>query len=305
MTKYSSIAIVSSFFCLWINSFFGQKFQVFFGFLLIFSFGIMHGANDLVLISSLQEQKQKISFTKILFYYVSTVILGVVSFYFFPKIALLIFIFFSGFHFGEQQFQKIDLLNSKVLVFFQMAYGLFILFLLFYFHQSEVSKIVYDICNYRLSFHQIKVGFATTAILLLLFFLYLYIYAQKIRMKLLQELFYLAVFGIIFICSNLIWGFAIYFVFWHSIPSIMDQINYLQGDYTPKKLMNYFRSAFLYWIFSLIGLAVFYYVFKDLKLFNAIFFSFLAAITFPHVLVIVKMFQNTDQKKTEKLITKQ
>ena len=70
----------------------------------------------------------------------------------------------------------------------------------------------------------------------------------------------------------------------HTLNSVLNQ--------TFKNLIIYFRSAFVYWIVSLTGIALLYYIFKDQKMFNALFFSFLAAITFPHVIVILKMFRN-------------
>jgi Brp/Blh family beta-carotene 15,15'-monooxygenase len=98
------------------------------------------------------------------------------------------------------------------------------------------------------------------------------------------------VFALIFSSSGLIWGFAIFFIFWHSIPSMIDQIQFLYRDVTFGNFKLYFKSAFLYWIASLFGLTFLYFIFKDEKIFNALFFSFLAAITFPHTLVILKMF---------------
>jgi Brp/Blh family beta-carotene 15,15'-monooxygenase len=89
----------------------------------------------------------------------------------------------------------------------------------------------------------------------------------------------------------LIWGFAIYFIIWHSIPSIINQINYLNGEVSWNNFRKYIRSAFLYWVISLIGIATLYLLFKDIEIFNALFFSFLAAITFPHVLVIFILFK--------------
>ena len=50
MSKISKISIIASFFGLWIVSFFSNKIQIFLGFSLIFTFGILHGANDLLLI---------------------------------------------------------------------------------------------------------------------------------------------------------------------------------------------------------------------------------------------------------------
>ncbi len=289
MSKYSRIAIVSSFFCLWINSYFSINFQIFLGFLFIFSFGILHGANDLVLISNLNVDEKKISFKKILFSYVLIVLFGAFSFYFFSKIALIVFILFSGYHFGEQQFSKIDCTNKVLLHSFQMSYGLLVLFMLFYFHQHEVIKIVAEITSYKLDPKMIIVLFGIICCIFFINFIYLFISYIIVRMQLLQELFYLLVFAIIFMCSNLIWGFAIYFVFWHSIPSIIDQIGFLYGGYSHNNFFKYFKSAFVYWLASLISLVLLYYFLKDFKLFNSLFFSFLAAITFPHVLVIVQM----------------
>jgi Brp/Blh family beta-carotene 15,15'-monooxygenase len=105
------------------------------------------------------------------------------------------------------------------------------------------------------------------------------------------ETFYLLVFTVIFRVSSLIWGFAIYFIIWHSIPSIINQINYLNGEVSWNNFRKYIRSAFLYWVISLIGIATLYLLFKDIEIFNALFFSFLAAITFPHVLVIFILFK--------------
>ncbi len=110
------------------------------------------------------------------------------------------------------------------------------------------------------------------------------------RSQILLEVFYLFVFAIIFLSSNLIWGFAIFFIIWHSIPSMFDQIKFLYVDLTFTNFKLYFKSAFIYWIASLFGIAMLYCIFKDQKIFNALFFSFLAAITFPHALVILKMF---------------
>lgn len=290
MTKYFKFAIIASFFGLWIDSFFKTNFQIYLGFILIFSFGILHGANDLLLIRSINQEKQTNYFYKILIYYILIVIVGALLFYFIPTIALISFIIVSGYHFGEQQWQNLDQLNQWFKFTFQFCYGTFILFLLFYFHQTEVQTVVTEITTIPLNIAIITNGFKILSITLFIFFLYLYIKHIRIRNQLLLEIFYLIVFGIIFFSSSLIWAFTIYFIIWHSIPSIINQVAFLYGSCSKDYLIKYFKSASLYWISSIAGLFIFYIIFNDLKLFNSLFFSFLAAITFPHVLVILKMF---------------
>ena len=57
--------------------------------------------------------------------------------------------------------------------------------------------------------------------------------------------------------------------------------------------IKYLKDASIYWVISIIGLLIAYYVLKDQQnLLISIFFSFLAAITFPHTLVIFKIKKN-------------
>jgi Brp/Blh family beta-carotene 15,15'-monooxygenase len=118
-----------------------------------------------------------------------------------------------------------------------------------------------------------------------------YFKSDEFKKIVFQELLFLFVFAIIFKTSSLIWGFTIYFIFWHSIPSMKDQINFLYGSVSFENFKKYFNSAFFYWIISLIGILLLYIIFKNEYFFDALFFSFLAAITFPHVWVIVTMFK--------------
>jgi hypothetical protein len=75
MGKFSNISIVASFFGLWIVSFFSNKIQIILGFSLIFTFGILHGANDLLLIEKNKDQKKTYNFIKSLTNYVLVIIL--------------------------------------------------------------------------------------------------------------------------------------------------------------------------------------------------------------------------------------
>jgi Brp/Blh family beta-carotene 15,15'-monooxygenase len=292
MSKSSNFSIVASFVGLWLNSFFNEEIQIVIGFILIFSFGILHGANDLLLIDKNQSKYSTNSFYKILFYYILVVISGAFLFYYLPTFALSLFIIVSGYHFGEQHWQSnLKGENRKLQMLFHLSYGLFILSLLFVFHIPEIQRIVSDISNTYVPAAGITLFFYFCLIIFLAITLVNYLNNKAIKQKLIQELLFLFVFAIIFKTSSLIWGFTIYFIIWHSIPSMFNQINYLYGTISLDNFIIYFKSAFLYWIISLIGISLLVFIFQKEHYFDAMFFSFLAAITFPHVWVILKMFK--------------
>ena len=292
MTKFTNFSIVASFLGLWINSFIEEETQIIIGFLLIFSFGILHGANDLQLIDKTISKLSGNSFYKILLYYVTVVVFGAFLFFFIPALALLLFIVVSGYHFGEQHWQS-ELMGEpkKINLMFHLFYGLLILCLLFVFHIQEVQRIIADISKINLTSNSIYLFFYFSLFGFLVLCLIKYLKSKEIKKTVIQELLFLLVFAIIFKTSTLIWGFTIYFILWHSIPSMIDQISFLYGSVTFDNFKKYFKSAFLYWISSLAGILLLYLIFRNVYFFDALFFSFLAAITFPHVWVIVNMFK--------------
>ena len=293
--KYSNFAIVASFFGLWLDSSFSKNTQLIFGFILILSFGIIHGANDLLLINYINKNNKPLSYLKLLFYYLIIVGLGGVLFWIIPWFGLLLFILVSGYHFGEQQWQNLE--TGVVFKLFEFTYGLFILFLLFIFHIEEVQNVIFNIASISIPENYFSVGLLITSFLLVILGIYFVRINETFKNKWFLETFYLLVFTIIFKVSSLIWGFAIYFIIWHSIPSIINQVSYLNGSFNWKNFVVYIQNAFIYWIVSLIGIVVLYYLFRDVKLFNAIFFSFLAAITFPHVAVLFLVFKRNKKNR--------
>lgn len=291
MNKYSNISIVASFFGLWLDSFFSNKVQIILGFLLIFSFGILHGANDLLLIENRNNKKEPFLYIKTLIIYIFIVLLSASLFYLIPWFAIFLFILVSAFHFGEQQWKDlIGLYPSWICNSIFFSYGLFILLLLFIFHTSEVENIIFQITKIRKSTFYLPVLFKIIGSIFFITLAYTYSKNKRLRIKIINEFFNLVVFAIIFKTSGLIWGFAIYFILWHSIPSILEQMKFLYGGFSFQNFKVYCKSASPYWAISILGITLLYYIFNEKQVFNAIFFSFLAAITFPHVFVITRMF---------------
>jgi Brp/Blh family beta-carotene 15,15'-monooxygenase len=258
---------------------------------------MLHGSNDILLIENISNRKTRHPFLKVLLVYLLTVFTAVAVFYVIPVLALVLFIMFSAFHFGEQHWENRQLnTNNLMTKSFYFFYGLFVLMLLFVFNKQEVIEVVKSITQYSLSHEIITTSFILSAVVLILLIGYQFYRAQNFKSILLTELFYLMVFAVVFKVSTLIWGFTIYFILWHSIPSLIEQINFVYGSVNKQTIISYTKKAFPYWLISIIGLAIVFTIFREEKLLYAILFSFIAAVTFPHSLVINKMFKH---KKTQ------
>ena len=138
-----------------------------------------------------------------------------------------------------------------------------------------------------------SVGLIVSVCLTLVFGINLFT-SQKIHTSLIREVFLLLVFYIIFKFATVLWAFAIYFIVWHAYPSIMDQIDVLKSNMKTFSLKQYMKTSFIYWLISVTGIGVLFLLTSEMpELFNALFFTFIAAISFPHIYVIRKM--NSDQ----------
>ena len=291
MSNTLKLSVITSFAGLWLTSYLSNKYQIILGFFFFFSFGVLHGANDLVLIDQLKSNK-KLDFIKIIGIYVSIVGISVLLFTNIPIVALLLFILVSSYHFGEQHWNEIIKTNKSFITpIFQFNYGLLILVILFYFNSKEVIEIIFEITKYTLSTEFIETALLITLSLFVVLSIRLYQISTEFKNNLIEQLFYLVVLAIVFKASSLIWGFTIYFIFWHSIPSLNDQLIFLYGSSTWADFKKYFKTAFIYWFISLIGVFGLYYIAKDMVVFDALFFAFLASITFPHFIVILNMYQ--------------
>ncbi len=113
---------------------------------------------------------------------------------------------------------------------FQSIYGLLILSLLFIFHKEQVQEIIVNICQLQVPTTYFNLLFGIVLALFLSLCSVVYLQNKNQIQNILQECFYILLYAIIFKSSSLIWGFAIYFVIWHSIPSIMDQIRFFRWN---------------------------------------------------------------------------
>tara|TARA_B100001248_G_scaffold252174_1_gene228042 strand:- start:2588 stop:3448 length:861 start_codon:yes stop_codon:yes gene_type:complete len=286
--------MILSLFSLFISNHLNSEYFYFACYGLILTFGIIHGANDILILLKGKKQTKKIVIRSTV-KYLSIVLLISVLFFLFSEISLLFFVLFSAYHFGEQQWTIFGSNQSKSISLFYFFFGLLIFSVLFLFNKSDVSNIIFEITKIYIpeNIYSAVIIFSSLCTLLLIILNY-----QILKKQLLHQLALLVVMLLVFFTYELLPAFAIYFVFFHSIPSIIEQSDYLFGDSTKaENFKKFLLKGAVYWLLAIVFLVVMYLILKNNIDFSlAIFFSFLAAITFPHVLVIYKMKSDIHSK---------
>lgn len=289
--------IFLSFVALWLGNQLGKDLQTILGVFLVLTIGVLHGTNDLQIIDKSFVKTQKTN--RIKFFYLLLVNINILFFYYFPLIALCLFILISCYHFGEQHLERFfsDYQNRILKNVYFISYGMLVLGGIFYVHKPDVIEIIFQITSCQIPINWLSAFFyfaifmysSVTAFILLRFKPYI----KKFPI----ELMILLTLTIIFLNASLIWSFTVFFIFWHSIPSIEDQLQHLFDEVSLKTLLYYVKKGFMIWMISLIGLFLVLWLIKDSLYFYTILFSFLAAITLPHVLVMIKMSMDKYYKK--------
>lgn len=262
------------------------------GFILILSIGVIHGANDLLIIKKYTKKSSLKSQISYFLYYLGLVFLGFVFFYLFPSIALLSFVLVSIYHFGEQHWEvntsNADSINIKR-IYPIILHGLIFFVIVFMNNIDTVNDVLQ-------SFNTISLNYTYLIIILTVLFLVymsLLFSSKSIRGYFVDEFIFFILLFLLTLNSSLIFGFSIYFIFFHSVLSIKDQVKYIYGDDNSEYIKKYLVSALPYFFLAILFLIGFY-LFIDFESLDIlpIMFTFLAAITFPHVIVIEKMYSS-------------
>ena len=251
----------------------------------VITVGILHGANDLEILSKKFKGNLNHLYFRFLILYLMVVLLGAAFFFIIPSFALILFVIFSSYHFGEQHWGERLPMNYANLTYYTL-YGALVFFMIFTLQYDDVVFIINKISGYTLNYE----FFLNTTIGLGITFIACILFIGQLRIDFIKESIILLLLGFIFYNNSLLFAFAFYFIVWHSLPSLKEQLIYLYGNLNFNSFFKYLKSSIIYWIASLIFLLLVYrYIDFKADYFMPLFFSFLAAITFPHTLVIAIM----------------
>ena len=273
--------------------------------------GVPHGAADLLVATKYADLSEKeFSKKQFLFVYLFRLVMFAIILFLFPVIGSILFIFFAAYHFGETDLHqfKTDTVLGKVFV---MSYGLIILSVILMHHFDEV-KPIYQLLDLGKGNELIVDWISENRYLILslsgiVFFSSTFIYflnnnhfENKDKGQFLIRLAF-----ILFILFNLpmLLGFTFYFVFWHSLLSLNNILNFLRKEKTfSYKTIS--KQMFLYSFLAIVGIVMFGLAGSMFINENAIagyVFVGLAVLTAPHMEVMYKMYATIRQKRNESI----
>jgi Brp/Blh family beta-carotene 15,15'-monooxygenase len=287
---YTKIAIIATFFSLWLSGYLQSPNQEYAAFILIFSLGILHGSNDIKLLSKVDTSANTFKLVLYIIVYIAVVLIAGLLFYYIPTIALILFVIFSAFHFGEQHWNNIEGIGINFNRILFLSYGLSVLFLLFVCNPEPTIKIIFELCGIQFNSDWF-VWLLAASVICWGLYAGILVYKKKLSLdRLLFEIFLLFVLALVFKTATLIWAFAIYFIYWHSIPSMLEQINFLYNEVSIKSFLKYLKSSFLLWLISISSLFLTFFLLQNEAYLYPLVFAFLGSITFAHSFIISWMF---------------
>ncbi|TXD48802.1 Brp/Blh family beta-carotene 15,15'-dioxygenase [Polaribacter sp. IC073] len=285
--NYQNSVVFFTFLLLWISIQFGEVVEDVIAYIMVISVGILHGANDLLILAT-KEKKDK-TVIKNFFIYVSIIILCVIIYMLSPFVAIILFVLLSSYHFGEEHLSHKITVNFVFNSVYFLAYGLFIFSLLFYQSIPDVNLIMKELTGLIFTESQVEITLGVSTFFLLIGSCYLILTKRNELKIFLKELLYLVLLFLVFKTSSLILGFAIYFIFWHSIPSIIHQIEFISGSLSKETVFSYVKKAIIYWAISIVALLILHQILPEIELFATVVFVILFAVTAPHAWVMHKM----------------
>jgi len=268
------------------------NYQDMIGFALVLSVGLIHGANDLLIIKKNSKSISNFSQFRTFFAYLGVVFVGLIFFYLFPSFALVAFIIVSIYHFGEQHLEAIPItrsLKNNYRFISIVSHGIILFTIIFMNNIDTVNNV----------FLSFKINFLNSSTLNIILITVSIVYISTLVINkyltsfIFSEILFFVLFYFLSLSSTLILCFSVYFIFFHSILSIKDQVKYIYGSNNSNSLNIYLLNSMPYFILAIIFLILFYnYTEIDNSDLLPIIFTFLAAITFPHVIVIEKMYRS-------------
>ncbi len=273
-----------------------EMYLVLFGVVLILA-GVPHGASDYLLFRQLSSIRGG-AFQVWRFFtsYLVLIVAYLMLWWLMPIVAFLLFLILSAYHFGQSNWPHIhfsDKFSERLTMFLWGAAVIGIPVLL---HFDQASTIVLEMTGMR---PFINDTFRAALIFLLLFgctanMLHLHHQGVISKQVFVREMRNFLLLMLLFFTTPLLVGFGVYFVLWHSLGSMLDQISVLRSIRPGFGIKNYLLAAIPLSIVAFAGLGLLYFFLGDY--FDegqnlGVLFLFVSVITVPHAFLMEWLYK--------------
>ncbi|MFC3414851.1 Brp/Blh family beta-carotene 15,15'-dioxygenase [Algoriphagus hitonicola] len=254
---------------------------------ILLTIGIPHGAIDHLTSQPRQTRK---SFVKFLIVYLGLIILYLGLWFSAPKLAVLLFLAFSAYHFGQTHYlnRSINLGWKEPLLF--VSRGFFLLSVILFGSFDTTLQILSPILSIAfLEPYQFYVMLSFLGLTILVQF------TSKISFSR-SDLLDLLVLPFLLYFSPLFISFAVYFGFWHSLPSMITEYDYLSRFPQFRGTKKFITQLLPFSLISIVGIALILFLgINTLEMgeLTLLFFVLISLISFPHVIYMDSFFKKS------------
>lgn len=258
--------------------------------------GIPHGATDYLIFRRLSRPLFGTrTMTQFYLNYLLLMLVYSFTWWLSPVLSLTIFLLLSMFHFGQSNWNYVSFSSRAESFLVNTAWGGFALLVPIVWHYDEALPIISQITGWQPAPWSVNARLAVCLGLLLinLWIIAYYGWQRKItRRNVRSELVNLAVLGAVFYFLPLLLGFAVYFVFWHSLSSMLDQIRFFRRQEEQYGWRHYVWNALPFSLVAILGLAALVWGQSQLGLNMGIgvLFIFISIVTLPHMILIDRLY---------------
>lgn len=262
---------------------------------IIGSIGLMHGATDHVLFINYRKLNQQSPLPKEFFLVYLGILLGMgLVWFILPLAAVVLFVIFSCYHFGQTQLQYVPVSEANwQKKFVYVFWGLTALLAIVLFNGNETAELLKPFISKQfllpiIEFRWQIIGFSGVFFVIGMILL-------KFERRWMYVLLELVELGVILFISNhssLLLSFALFFGLWHSLRASQVQIDKLAlaGKFTVK---DFIIKSLPFTLISLFGIAILLLINSQLQIEIHPFMIFLIAVsvlTMPHMFVYEKFY---------------
>ena len=265
--------------------------------LVIVLLGIPHGATDHLLFKSLAKNSGRFSWISFLAKYLFLITIFLLLWWKIPVLAMAVFLLISAYHFGQSQWIKLNASTTVGAVWY-MLWGGYILMAVLLLNYEETYPILKSIIGYAPMISRFWQLFLPLIYLVLICLLIRELYVSQVisKARAIREVFVLILLILNFLQAPLLTGFAVFFVFWHSLESFQQQIIGLNVLHDQSSIRQYLAHLIF---FSLIAISIIaaFSLSDTARLLSyqwiGHIFIFISVITIPHSLLMDSFLKNT------------